>query len=328
MLRLGFNKPYHLCVSQIADQSVSGSKKVFSEAAIWRGFDRGWQPVHGSFADAGISFEWHDFKTPKTLDWASTFHPNSLELCLNLEGEGEVRSGSERAEFSAMSGGFYRHGKTPLQAHRKPGRHRFFTIEFSFAFLRKNLAESKDLHPVVQAAMKGKETANIAKTEPLTAEIQRLAETLRHPPILGSAHQLWYHSKALELAVAFFFQAKASEEFFCHRQKQLAHERVERVIAILKRDLAEPPTLESIGREVGSSPFYLSRTFSTETGQTIPQYLRKLRLERAAELLSLGKCNVTEAALEVGYSSLSHFSQAFHQTFGCCPGLYPLKAKK
>jgi AraC-like DNA-binding protein len=34
---------------------------------------------------------------------------------------------------------------------------------------------------------------------------------------------------------------------------------------------------------------------------------------------------VTEAALEVGYSSLSHFSATFHQIFGCCPGLYPLK---
>jgi AraC-like DNA-binding protein len=29
--------------------------------------------------------------------------------------------------------------------------------------------------------------------------------------------------------------------------------------------------------------------------------------------------------MEVGYSSLSHFSQAFHDEFGCCPGLYPLR---
>ena len=45
---------------------------------------------------------------------------------------------------------------------------------------------------------------------------------------------------------------------------------------------------------------------------------------RAAELLRAGKHNVTEAAFEVGYSSLSHFSQAFHETFGVCPGLYPI----
>ena len=58
---------------------------------------------------------------------------------------------------------------------------------------------------------------------------------------------------------------------------------------------------------------------------TIPRSLRKLRMERAAKLLQSGKYNVMEAAIEVGYSSLSHFSQSFCQTMGCCPGLYPNK---
>jgi AraC-like DNA-binding protein len=47
-------------------------------------------------------------------------------------------------------------------------------------------------------------------------------------------------------------------------------------------------------------------------------------MERAASLLREGRLNVTQAALEVGYSSLSHFSTAFHDVIGCCPGLYPL----
>ena len=80
-----------------------------------------------------------------------------------------------------------------------------------------------------------------------------------------------------------------------------------------------------LGKKVGCSHFYLSRTFSKEMGMTIPQYVRRLRMERAADLLRSGKYNVTEAAMEVGYSSLSHFSQSFHDAFGCCPGLYPLK---
>ncbi len=49
-------------------------------------------------------------------------------------------------------------------------------------------------------------------------------------------------------------------------------------------------------------------------------------IERAAELLREGKHNVTEAAFEVGYSSLSHFTVAFREVFGCCPGLYPVAA--
>jgi AraC-like DNA-binding protein len=99
---------------------------------------------------------------------------------------------------------------------------------------------------------------------------------------------------------------------------------VERVKEILTRDLANPPTLEMLGQEVGCSPFYLSRIFSREVGHTIPQYLRNVRMERAAELLRTGRYNVTEAATEVGYSSLSHFSKAFCETIGCCPVLYPV----
>ena len=76
---------------------------------------------------------------------------------------------------------------------------------------------------------------------------------------------------------------------------------------------------------MGCSPFHLSRQFSETTGLTIQQFIRPLRLARAAELLRTGKCNVTEAALEVGYNSLSHFTVAFREAFGCCPGLYPLK---
>src|SRR5439155_22364149 len=113
-------------------------------------------------------------------------------------------------------------------------------------------------------------------------------------------------------------------EFFCMRHKRLARERVERVKEILGRDLANPPTLAMLGHEVGCSPFYLSRIFSREVGQTIPKYLRNVRMERAAELLRTGRYNVTEAAIEVGYSSLSHFSKAFCETIGCCAVLYPV----
>ena len=89
--------------------------------------------------------------------------------------------------------------------------------------------------------------------------------------------------------------------------------------------MQNPPSLDDLARMVNCSPFYLSRQFAQAGGMTMQQFLRQIRMERAAELLRTGKCNVTEAALEVGYNSLSHFSSAFHETFGCCPGLYPLK---
>jgi AraC-like DNA-binding protein len=55
---------------------------------------------------------------------------------------------------------------------------------------------------------------------------------------------------------------------------------------------------------------------------TISQYVRKLRIEAAAELIVSGKYNISEAAVEVGYQSLSHFSKAFQQVKGCLPSKY------
>jgi AraC-like DNA-binding protein len=55
----------------------------------------------------------------------------------------------------------------------------------------------------------------------------------------------------------------------------------------------------------------------------IPKYIRLKRIEKAGELLRSGKMNVTEAAMAVGYSSLSAFNKAFVEQMGCCPGLYP-----
>ena len=118
------------------------------------------------------------------------------------------------------------------------------------------------------------------------------------------------------------FFAEADEDLFCNRQKRVAAERVEQVKEIIRGDLESPPTLQQLGKKVGCSHYYLSRTFSQETGMTIPQYIRQVRIEKAAELLVSGKFNVTEAALEVGYSSISHFSQAFCQLMGSCPTLY------
>jgi len=200
---------------------------------------------------------------------------------------------------------------------------------FSATFLRERLAGFDGaLHPAVERflAERGRQPG-LSAVQRLSASQEQDLARLRQPPCPDCARSLWYQSRMLALMSEFFFELRGEDELLCDRQKRVARERVDRVIALLGAHLAEPPSLEEIGRQVGCSPFYLSRTFSTEMGMTIPQYLRKLRMERAAELLRTGRYNVTEAALEVGYSSLSHFSQAFCQTMGCCPGLYPLKTR-
>ena len=306
----------------------SASELPFAESRAWRSVGAGWRHLYGSFQKLGVSFEWHDFRDQAELDWGRSFHPKSIEICLNLAGTGVISVGNEEATFTAHSAGFYRQGQTQLAGRRLRGEHhQFITIEYSTEFIRRHFADHRGgLHPLVASVItKDSEMSGVTRPQRLSSEHQQLIQSLQHPPVYAAAQQLWYESKALELAAIFFFAPPSSEELFCDRQKRLSQERCERVIATLRADLCNVPTLEELGKQVGCSHFYLSRTFSKEMGMTIPQYVRRLRMEKAAELLKSGKYNVTEAALEVGYSSLSHFSQAFHETFGCCPGLYPLK---
>jgi AraC family transcriptional regulator len=305
----------------------SGGDAPFTEANAWRDIGAGWQPLFGSFRGSGYSIEWHDFFSRKELDWAASFHPGCVELCLNLDGHGFVEGRGVRAEFAPGTAGFYHRDNEPLTAKRAAEqRHQFLTVEFSCPFLAKHLVGAETmLHPIVRSAIEQCPCEHVTgNTVKLTSGQQQIISTLRQPPVYAAAQPLWYQCKALELAVTFLFQPPAEKEFFCTRQQRLAQERVEQVIFLLKQNLAEPPSLEELGRKIGCSHFYLSRIFSAQTGQTITQQLRRLRLEKAAELLRAGEYNVTEVALEVGYASPSHFSQAFHEQFGCCPGLYPL----
>ncbi len=309
----------------------SSSKKTlrtetgFTEAAAWRDVGAGWQPIFGSFRGVGYSIEWHDFQAKREFDWAASFHPGCVELCLNLEGHGYVEDDSARTDFSQNTVGFYHRTDEPLIARRATNEHhQFLTVEYSVPFLAKHLGDAKaTLHPLVRSAMNGSARSQVTgNTVRLTSQQLQLISTLKQPPIYTAAQSVWYQCKALELAVTFLM--KPEEEFFCTRQQRLAQDRVEQVIFLLKQSPATPPSLEELGRKIGCSHFYLSRIFSAQTGQTITQYVRRLRMEKAAELLKAREFNVTEVALEVGYNSLSHFSAAFQETFGCCPGLYPL----
>ena len=296
-----------------------------AERGAWRAIPQGWRQLYGDFDRLGVSVEWHDFQTERPLDWGSSFRPRSVEFCLNVEGRGAVGDRAQ-ADYVPGSAGYYALTDQPLQASREAGdHHQFVTLEFSREHLQKQLADCEaDLDPQLRAAVFPRNKLSIVSAaRPMSAEQHNVVATLLHPPVSKSAQCLWYQSKALELMAHFLFSPK-DPELFCMRQKRVARDRVARTKELLARNLAQPPSLEMLGREVGCSPFYLSRSFSREVGLTIPQYLRKLRMERAAELLRMGHHNVTEAATEVGYSSLSHFSKAFCETIGCCPVLYPM----
>lgn len=306
----------------------SRSPEPFSERPFWQAWPGAWHPLCGSFAGMGWSFEWHDFEPTTRVEWGKSFHPQGLEVCLNLSGTGQLATKKSEVAVRPESAALYVSSDAPLTAWREAGqRHQFLTAEFSVDFLRRNLPRGiGQVRPFVQRILDAKKpTSAVDAARPLTPRLRLLVAALRSPPVSGAARTMWFTAKVYEVAAELFFDHTAEDALFCTRQTHVAQERVEKAAALVRAHFAEPLTLEELGQRVGCSPFYLSRTFTEQMGMTLTQFLRQVRLERAAELLRSGKFNVTQAALEVGYSSIGHFSTAFHETFGCCPGLYPLQ---
>ncbi len=97
-------------------------------------------------------------------------------------------------------------------------------------------------------------------------------------------------------------------------------ERIDAARDTLVRQMDESPSLVDLARQVGLTPNRLSSGFKSIYGTTPFAHLREVRLNHARQLLEQNQMNVTEAALSVGYNSLSHFSKAFFRAFGILPG--------
>jgi AraC-like DNA-binding protein len=93
---------------------------------------------------------------------------------------------------------------------------------------------------------------------------------------------------------------------------------VDRAKLVLASDLGRRWTLAEIANKVGGSPVYLTQMFQQLDGIPLYRYQLQLRLARALDLLG-DYDNLTSLALELGFSSHSHFSAAFKQAYGQTP---------
>ena len=102
--------------------------------------------------------------------------------------------------------------------------------------------------------------------------------------------------------------------------------RIGRACEAMAADLAANHSLSSMAREAGMSAFYFARVFRELLGESPHQYLLRARLGCAARLLRKGD-SVTDAALSIGFSNLSHFTRTFHRRFGASPKQYATRRK-
>jgi AraC family transcriptional regulator len=96
-------------------------------------------------------------------------------------------------------------------------------------------------------------------------------------------------------------------------------EQVQRTQLLLARRFAEDLSLEALAQAAHCSSFHLARLFRAQCGVSMHEYRHRLRLREAVRRLAEGEADLSALALSLGFSSHSHFSDAFRRAFGLSP---------
>jgi AraC family transcriptional regulator len=143
---------------------------------------------------------------------------------------------------------------------------------------------------------------------------QLLAALVRHRLARGTTETL----EAEDLILSLVSRALGKRTSYAASGSVGRQKLVDRAKLVLSSDLGRRWTLAEIGSAVGVSPVYLTQVFRQVEGLPLYRYQLQLRLARALDLLD--DCSdLTSLALDLGFSSYSHFSTAFKQAYGFTP---------
>ena len=106
-------------------------------------------------------------------------------------------------------------------------------------------------------------------------------------------------------------QTARTEPPFITRAKQLIRER-----------FAEDLSLRMISSAVNTSRFYFCKQFRKATGLSLTEFVSRIRIEKAKNLLLNRNLRVSEIAYAIGFQSLTHFNRAFKRIVGRSPTAY------
>ena len=106
-----------------------------------------------------------------------------------------------------------------------------------------------------------------------------------------------------------------------NRQEYLT--RINRVVDYIQRHLIEDLSLTVLARVANFSPYHFHRLFKAITGETLNDFVRRVRLEKAGGMLVLNpQESITNIALECGFNEPNYFARQFRQHIGVSPSDY------
>lgn len=115
---------------------------------------------------------------------------------------------------------------------------------------------------------------------------------------------------------------RAADDFLTDRQKDRQERIVQEVADILETEYMEALSVEYLAGRVYLSPNYLRWLFKEKKGCTVHDYLTRVRMNKALELLADRTLKIKDVASRVGYDNTSYFCSIFSRTVGVTPNEY------
>lgn len=104
--------------------------------------------------------------------------------------------------------------------------------------------------------------------------------------------------------------------------KATYEERILKVLLYIQEHLYDELSLDKLAAVSYFSPYHFHRVFKGMIGESVAEYIRRLRLERSAFSIKRTQRSVTDIGLDTGYENLESFIRAFKERFGMSPSAY------
>lgn len=168
-----------------------------------------------------------------------------------------------------------------------------------------------------------KHVSSFSKTLPICNKTRSVLEGLLNNNYTDTLENIYVNAQTQMLLLYGLDCMLGEKEIDTITCKFLANEadrdKVARAREILIQHIGEPITIKELSRKVAINECYLKKGFKEMFGTTIFDFYQSQRMEHAKYLLYEKGMSVTEVALLLGYSSISHFSTAFKKHTGIKP---------
>ena len=263
-------------------------------------------PVHVPERLNGFPHHWHD------------------EMEIIYVSEGAVSVSLRNEEYILDEGDIVLVHPQTIHAIKQYRDHsaRYFNILFRFSMLEsgsKDICREKYFQPIYDRELLMPE--RLTAEHPLHGELKPLIQQLLvDPRRQRQSDELMIKSRVFEIMYRILPYCEKADKDSAY--EDIVFEKLKRSLRYLEEHFADDLTIGHMAAISNYSASHFSKLFRQLTGDSFTQYLKRFRLETAAERIRTEKAKISEIAMECGFSNLSYFSRAFNERYKMSPSEY------